>query len=210
MDSFKLPRLRLAPVTIPAAPVAADVAASMAKGTSAPEAAVSARSAVASAPAVVSPPPAAASPATTTAVSAQQQPTELASIPVAQQVPAESGPVRQRKPVATHTVAPTFPGFAHTESSRVEASFVIADDGSVRDIRFAQGGDGAFERAAEKALRQWRFDPDTVPADNGLRYTQVFVFAKSRASGERCILATGSRICRDIGEGTLAKVYNND
>jgi TonB family protein len=151
----------------------------------------------------------AAPPATTTAATAQQ-PTELASIPVAQQAPAESSPVRQRKPVATHTVAPTFPGFAHTESSRVEASFTIADDGSVRDIRFAQGGDGAFERAAEKALRQWRFDPDTVPADEGIRYTQVFVFAKSRASGERCILATGSRICRDIGEGTLAKVYNND
>jgi TonB family protein len=209
MDSFHLPRLRLAPVTIPAAPAAAQVAASTAKEKTAPEAVVSARSAFASPPAPVPLPTMAAPPATTTAATAQQ-PTELASIPVAQQAPAESSPVRQRKPVATHTVAPTFPGFAHTESSRVEASFTIADDGSVRDIRFAQGGDGAFERAAEKALRQWRFDPDTVPADEGIRYTQVFVFAKSRASGERCILATGSRICRDIGEGTLAKVYNND
>jgi TonB family protein len=209
MDSFHLPRLRLAPVTIPAAPAAAQVAASTAKEKTAPEAVVSARSAFASPPAPVPLPTMAAPPATTTAATAQQ-PTELASIPVAQQAPAESSPVRQRKPVATHTVVPTFPGFAHTESSRVEASFTIADDGSVRDIRFAQGGDGAFERAAEKALRQWRFDPDTVPADEGIRYTQVFVFAKSRASGERCILATGSRICRDIGEGTLAKVYNND
>ena len=43
--------------------------------------------------------------------------------------------IRQRKPVAMHTVAPTFPSFAHTESSRVEVSFGIAADGSllVRD-----------------------------------------------------------------------------
>lgn len=207
MDSFHLPRLRLAPVTIPAAPVTAQAAvpaaASTSKQASVPEVAIPARRAIASAPPVVAPS------ATATAASAQQ-PTELASIPVAQQVPAETAPVRQRKPVAMHTVAPTFPGFAHSESGRVEASFVIADDGSVRDIRFAHSSDVAFEHAAEKALRQWRFDPATVPAENGIRYTQVFVFAKSRASGERCILATGSRICRDIGEGTLAKVYNND
>jgi TonB family protein len=147
-------------------------------------------------------------PATATAAPVQQ-PTELASIPVAQQVPAETDTIRQRKPVATRTIAPVFPEFARTETGRVEASFTIADDGSVRDIRFAHSSAGAFEHAAEKALRQWRFDPETVPADNGIRYTQVFVFEKSRASGERCILATGSRICRDIGEGTLAKIYSN-
>jgi TonB family protein len=134
----------------------------------------------------------------------------LASIPVGPQIPVDANQVRQRKPVATHTVAPSFPTFAHKESSRVEVSFAIAEDGSVRDIRVAHADDDAFERAAEKALRQWRFDPATLPAESGVRYTQIFVFAKSRSSGERCILATGSRICRDIGEGTLAKVYNNE
>ena len=210
MDAFHLPRLRLAPINLPAAEVAASVpaavAATSAKATLAPEAVVSTRSAIAPTPAATPAPTAVVPPATTTYA---QKPTELASIPVEQRVPVETGAIRQRKPVAMHTVAPTFPSFAHTESSRVEVSFGIAADGSVRDIRFAQGGDGAFERAAEKALKQWRFDPATLPADGGIRYTQVFVFAKSRASGERCILATGSRICRDIGEGTLAKVYND-
>jgi TonB family protein len=212
MDSFHLPRLRLAPVTIAATPVAtqaaAPVAPSTVKETPAPETAVSARSAIASTHALPSSPPV-VPPLATAAAASVQQPTELASIPVAQQVPAETDTIRQRKPVATRTIAPVFPEFARTETGRVEASFTIADDGSVRDIRFAHSSAGAFEHAAEKALRQWRFDPETVPADNGIRYTQVFVFEKSRASGERCILATGSRICRDIGEGTLAKIYSN-
>jgi TonB family protein len=213
VDSFRLPRLRLAPVTIAVAPVAtqavAAAAPSTAKEAPVPEAAVSTRSAVATTQApppspMVAPP----APAPATAAPAPQ-PTELASIPVAQQVPAVVDTIRQRKPVATRTIAPVFPDFARTETGRVEASFIIADDGSVRDIRFAHGSAGAFEHAAERALRQWRFDPATLPADNDIRYTQVFVFEKSRTSGERCILATGSRICRDIGEGTLAKVYND-
>jgi TonB family protein len=212
MDSFHLPRLRLEPVTIPATPVVAPptpspLAPSIERGAATPGVAVSALATVASLPAEA--PPRTVATTTTAAVPAQQ-PTVLASIPVAQQAPSEASPIRQRKPVATHTVAPTFPSFARKEASRVEASFAIADDGSVRDIRFAHSGDEAFEHAAEKALRQWRFDPATLPADNSVRYAQVFVFAKSRSSGERCILATGSRICRDIGEGTLAKVYNNE
>jgi len=218
MDSFHLPRMHLAPVTMPVAPAAADAPASAAVSTrkdmTAPNAAAVATGAVASSLPVPTPTVAVQTPpvavATSAAAASGQQPTVLASIPVAPQLPVDASPVRQRKPVATHTVAPSFPTFAHKESSRVEVSFAIADDGSVRDIRFARSGDDAFERAAEKALRQWRFDPATLPSDNGIRYTQIFVFAKSRASGERCILATGSRICRDIGEGTLAKVYNNE
>lgn len=116
-----------------------------------------------------------------------------------------------QKPVAVHTVAPAFPAFARRQGSRVEASFSIAADGSVRDIRFGGHRDEAFEREAERALRQWRFDPATLPADvAGARYQQAFVFAApSRNSGERdgCIMSTGSRICRDLDSGTMAKVY---
>ena len=213
IDSFHLPRLHLAPITMPIAPVATDVPASAAvsarKDMTVPMAAAATGASSSSLP-VPTPPAAVAAGAAATTTASAQQPTVLASIPVGPQLPVDASPVRQRKPVATHTVAPSFPTFAHKESSRVEVSFAIGDDGSVRDIRFAHGGDDAFERAAEKALRQWRFDPATLPADNGVRYTQIFVFAKSRASGERCILATGSRICRDIGDGTLAKVYNNE
>ena len=210
MESFHLPRLHLEPVAIPTAqvatPTSTPVVASTVKATATPEIAAPANAAFAPAAPASAPSPAVA--ASTGA--APQQATVLSSIPVAQQAPSETNPVRLRKPVATHTVAPSFPSFAHKEGSRVEATFAIADDGSVRDIRFADNGDEAFQRAAEKALRQWRFDPATLPADAGIRYTQAFVFAKSRASGERCVLATGSRICRDIGEATLAKVYNNE
>jgi TonB family protein len=208
VDSFQLPRLRLAPVAMPAAPVAAEAPAPAAPSTTKAMTAPEARSPIASSP-PVPPPPVVATSVAATAASAQQ-PTVLASIPVGPQIPVDANQVRQRKPVATHTVAPSFPTFAHKESSRVEVSFAIAEDGSVRDIRVAHADDDAFERAAEKALRQWRFDPATLPAESGVRYTQIFVFAKSRSSGERCILATGSRICRDIGDGTLAKVYNNE
>jgi TonB family protein len=126
-------------------------------------------------------------------------------------VPLQSG-ASHPKPVAVHTVAPAFPAFARRQGSRVEASFSIAADGSVRDIRFAGHRDEAFEREAERALRQWRFDPASLPVDAGsARYQQAFVFtAPSRNAGERdgCILSTGSRICRDLDGGTMAKVYD--
>jgi len=208
LDAFALPRLRLKPVVVPATPTPVPTAATPVKAPL--EATAPARDVIAAA--ADKPAPVAATPAAPAAVvPAPAQPTVLASIAASQPPLAETSPVRVSKPVATHTVAPSFPSFAHKEDSRVEVSFAIARDGSVRDIRFAGNGtEDAFERAAEKALRQWRFDPATLPADGSVRYTQTFVFAKSRSSGERCILSTGSRICRDIGEGTLAKVYNND
>ena len=209
IDAIALPRLHLKPLAIPATPAPVPLAAASVKAS--PAAAAPAREMIA--PVRDKEVPVAASTAAPASTLGEaSQPTVLAPIAVAaQRLPAQEEPVRVGKPVATHTVAPSFPGFAHKEDSRVEASFTIARDGSVRDIRFAGGGsEDAFERAAEKALRQWRFDPATLPADGSVRYTQAFVFAKSRSSGERCILSTGSRICRDIGDGTLAKVYTND
>lgn len=108
-----------------------------------------------------------------------------------------------RKPVAIRVVQPTFPVFARRESGRVEANFAIAADGSVTDIRFTGGGSDAFSEAAERALRQWRFDPASLPGDRSMRYSQDFVFAPSnRGSGRECVQVTGSLICRDPADPT--------
>ena len=112
------------------------------------------------------------------------------------------------RPTATHMVAPEYPQFARGgRTERVEVSFAIAADGSVRDIAVTNSGfDGTFARAAERALRQWRFEPAAVSADRLVRYTQAFVFAaggkrNSAARDEQeCVQPTGSHICRRVDE----------
>jgi bla regulator protein BlaR1 len=107
-------------------------------------------------------------------------------------------------PVATHIVSPVFPSTWRKQDGRVDASFQIAADGSLRDIRLADNGAGAaFVRAAERALRQWRFDPATLPGDGSMRFQQSFVFAAAqRVAGSRsensCVPSTGSLICRPL------------
>lgn len=112
------------------------------------------------------------------------------------------------RPTATHIVAPEYPQFARGGGTeRVEVSFAIGADGSVRDIAVTNSGfDGTFARAAERALRQWRFDSSTVPADRSVRYKQIFVFAPwakrnaATGDGQECIQRTGSHICRRADE----------
>ncbi|MEP7041767.1 MAG: TonB family protein [Dokdonella sp.] len=118
-------------------------------------------------------------------------------------------PVEPAKPVALRAVTPSFPGFSRHAPARVDASFSIGADGSVRDIRISDGGaDNTFAHAAERALRQWRFDPATVSSDHSTRYTQTFVFEpREAANRDSCVQLTGSHICRDVGEGMEAKVY---
>jgi TonB family protein len=108
-------------------------------------------------------------------------------------------PIMPSKPVATRVVAPNFPSYYSSQSGRVEATFAIAPDGSVRDIEFVGAKGGAFERAAELALRQWRFDPATLQKGRSVRYTQGFVFAPKGGANthEECVQSTGSLICRD-------------
>lgn len=121
--------------------------------------------------------------------------------------PATAEIAHPAKPVAIHTVAPEFPGYARLERVNVDASFAIAADGSVRDIRLQGRADDAFKREAERALRQWRFDPASLPANHGLRYTQTFVFAPPTESSARegCVRQTGSMMCRQLmEEGTAA------
>lgn len=102
------------------------------------------------------------------------------------------------RPVVMHSVAPEFPGNAYAESVIVEASFTIAADGSVHDIRLKGRADNSFKRATERALRQWRFDPASLGSNPALRYSQEFVFAPPGAaeSSEGCLRQTGSMICR--------------
>lgn len=156
------------------------------------------------------PKPAAAEPvaAAATAVvasatgAARELPTELASAavpaPKSELALPAAVPAHVAKPVALHTVVPEFPGNAYATRVEVEASFSIAADGSVRDIRLNGRADKAFRRAAEIALRQWRFDPASLPAGAPQRYTQVFVFAPPGEHGaeDGCVRPMGSMICQ--------------
>lgn len=136
-------------------------------------------------------------------------PGTLAKIPSAQTTaaPIATDAVSVR-PAATHIITPEYPEFARGGGTEhVEVSFAIDVDGSVRDIAVTNSGfDGTFARAAERALRQWRFDPSTVSAGRLVRYTQTFVFAPGgkRNSATRdeqgCVQPTGSHICRRVGE----------
>jgi len=210
LDRIELPQLRLPALSLPAAPVAKAVdaaAETVAARTPAPVVApaksdqpLPATPAPAVAMPVASPPAAAAAPA---------DPLPVTTAPVARTASTPAPAADTRKPVAVHTVAPAFPTFARRQSGRVEASFSIASDGTVRDIRIVSGDD-AFRREAERALRQWRFDPQSLPPDSATaRFRQAFVFAPpARNTGEHgCVVSTGSRICRDIDDGAMAKVY---
>ncbi|HEU4664285.1 MAG TPA: M56 family metallopeptidase [Dokdonella sp.] len=219
---YERPRLRLAavapPEPAPTAPVASVPA--TAAGAVAAAAASSSRETV---PAAVAAPkqaplanlPAPATP-TANAASLRAPAAAPATTAPAKAKPDASAPLEPvaapaapKPPVATYVVAPSFPNYYASQSGRVEATFTIAEDGSVKDIKFVGAKDGAFERAAERALRQWRFDPATLP-DQPMRYTQAFVFApKGRGNThEECVQSTGSLICRDPSDGRAAQASN--
>jgi TonB family protein len=224
---YERPRLRLASVTPPEPAPAAEspvpTAAALAAGGVAADAALRGTVPAAASAAVVPPKseplasiPAAAAPATdavdrTVAASAPAPVAPAIAKPSADiaAAPVEpvAAPAATKAPVATYVVAPSFPNYYASLSGRVEATFSISPDGSVKDIEFHGSQDGAFERAAERALRQWRFDPATLP-DHPMRYTQAFVFApKGRgATHEECVQSTGSLICRDPADGRPAQV----
>ncbi|MEO7063034.1 MAG: M56 family metallopeptidase, partial [Dokdonella sp.] len=113
------------------------------------------------------------------------------------------------RPTAIRVVTPAYPrSIRSTGRERVEVGFAINGDGSVRDITVADNGfDAGYGRAATSALRQWRFDPATVPGDHAARYTQTFVFAQGAGRGsdsradEECVQSVGSHICRRPDEG---------
>lgn len=218
---FERPRLRLAVPAADAGPVAVPEAARSTQ----PQAAARAQVQVpaAASPTVV-PAPLAAPPAATLVPSdaalasspapesipaaAVEQPPEAAA--EVQPKPAAVRPAVAR-PVATRIVQPKFPSFAQRAAGRIEASFAIAADGSVVDIRLAGGDpDSAFARAAERALKQWRFEPASLPSGDSARYTQTFVFAPSNGEDARdeCFKPTGSLVCRDPEDASAATSYS--
>ncbi|MEO7323583.1 MAG: M56 family metallopeptidase [Dokdonella sp.] len=122
-----------------------------------------------------------------------------------------------KAPVAVHIVSPVFPSTWHSEDGRVDASFQIGSDGSLRDIRIADNGAGAaFVRAAESALRQWRFDPASLSGDRSRRFQQSFVFSATAKRGANarpestCVTSTGSLICRQLEDAVQPTVIAGD
>jgi bla regulator protein blaR1 len=123
---------------------------------------------------------------------------------------------RARHLVVVHMISPRYPDFREVkEPVRVEVQFSLNADGSVRDVEaVADDTDRAFGASAEKAMRQWRFDPATVPADGKGRFQQSFVFAKQSdvrhrtkpGDGEEfdCVRRTGSLVCRHSQEEEIA------
>ncbi len=218
---YERPHLRLAPVTppesepvattAPSVPAVAGAAAAesvLRETVPAPAAATTVapkQEPLASVPAPAAPAVERSAPASAIMPAVAKPSTDLAAAPVEP----VAAPAAAKPPVATYVVAPSFPNYYSSQTGRVEATFAISADGTVKDIEFRGSKDGAFERAAERALRQWRFDPATLP-DHPMRYTQAFVFApKGRGNAhEECVQSTGSLICRDPADGRPAQVSN--
>jgi TonB family protein len=124
---------------------------------------------------------------------------------------------RARHLVVVHMISPRYPDWrAVKEPVRVDVRFGLNADGTVRDVAAITASEEtrAFGESAEKAMRQWRFDPSTVPADPAARFQQSFVFAKQSdvrhrarpGDGEEydCVRRTGSLVCRHPQEEEVA------
>lgn len=128
--------------------------------------------------------------------------TEVPEVKVGMEIAEPVTQAPRERPVATRMVAPEYPdSVSQARSERVELSFVITANGSVRDIAVSEGStaDSIFVRAATRALRQWRFSPASVSSDEVARYRQEFVFAPetpATRSDDGCVRQTGSRLCR--------------
>jgi bla regulator protein BlaR1 len=225
---FERPRLRLAEIAPPVqdrsaieSPSAGVHALDASVGATAQGAAARIVEAAAAAASAVTPEPLSSnSPSVPPATPVAQAPaSQVAS--ASPSVVHEAAPIASsatsKAPVATHIVSPVFPSTWHSEDGRVDASFQISSDGSLRDIRIADNGAGAaFVRAAERALRQWRFDPASLSGDRSRRFQQSFVFAATAARGANarpesaCVTSTGSLICRQLEDALPSVIIAGD
>ena len=107
-------------------------------------------------------------------------------------------------PTVMRMVSPSFPdsvrGAAHV---KVGFEFSIDDSGKVRGISVVSGDeDSDFADAARRALRQWRFDPDSRVVASSERYRQEFEFVGEALPEDEddsaCIPRTGSHVCRPL------------
>lgn len=123
---------------------------------------------------------------------------------------------RARHLVPVHVISPRYPDYREVkEPVRVDVQFGLNADGTVHDVvAVADGQNVAFGESAEKAMRQWRFAPSSLPSDLSARFQQSFVFAKqadvhhrTKAGGGEefdCVRRTGSLVCRQPEEAEVA------
>ena len=159
---------------------------------------------------------------TSPASSPAQAGTELPTVSAEARAPAAASAgttvtARARHLVAVHMIQPRYPDYREVkEPVRVDVQFSLNADGSVRDAAAVTDNeaDSAFGASAEKAMRQWRFDPSSVPSDTSVRFQQSFVFARQSdlhrrakaGDGEEfdCVRRTGSLVCRHPREEEVA------
>ncbi|HPW04430.1 MAG TPA: TonB family protein [Dokdonella sp.] len=148
----------------------------------------------------------------------------LAEVPAAPATPqdlaaADPGAAAQVKndgkpaPRAVRIVTPNYPrGSENAAASKVAFDFSIDRKGKVRDIRAVSGDtEGSFASAARRALKQWRFDPQSVEGFAGATFRQDFEYsgasnAVAAIDEEECASQTGSHICRPIPEGNVSRL----
>lgn len=105
-------------------------------------------------------------------------------------------------PVPLLRRAPAYPRSERNRPREVmlEMSYRIDADGRVVDMLVESApsvGAHAFITAAKDALRDWRYDPADPALDSEARLRQRFMFrVGDEDSVERCVMVTGSRICR--------------
>ena len=116
-------------------------------------------------------------------------------------------------PRAVRIVTPNYPrGSEEAAATKVAFDFTIDRRGKVRDIRAVSGDtEGSFASAARRALKQWRFDPQSVEGFAGTTFRQDFEYngasdALATVDEEQCASYTGSHICRPIPDGNISRL----
>ena len=131
-----------------------------------------------------------------------------AADPQIQQAPVALGRVADSRPATTtpklvRMVAPAYPYSGFTRPpAKVGFEFSIDRAGRVRNIRAVSGDlQSPFAVAASNALRQWKFDPQSLASRAEEKFQQDFEFvgdsgAVGNAEDGSCAKLTGSHVCR--------------
>jgi TonB family protein len=153
-----------------------------------------------------------------TTVATSRSPAPTLPVVASEPRPTAGSTARARHLVAIHMISPRYPDYREVrEPVRVDVQFSLNTDGTVAEAVATTDDEakGAFGAAAEKAMREWRFDPASVPTAAGVRFQQSFVFAKQSdvrhrtkaGDGEEydCVKRTGSLVCRQPQEEEVAQ-----
>lgn len=141
-----------------------------------------------------------------------ERPLRLASLPKAPALdgPQLSAPTRSSL-VAIERVSPEYPVRARIagQEGYVELEFALRPDGRVRDVKISDSWPRrVFDRAALRAMREWRFDPESIGNRGEARLSQRFVFTLTGDAlvpddKRNCLPLTGTRICRPQSPASL-------